>query len=190
MSEFEPTEVERGEVTWDASREDVHMNLEATLTERIGAAGAKLHTGRSRNDQVATDMRLWTRRACAATEARLDRLLCVLATRAAGCVDVLMPGYTHLQRAQPVRLAHHLLAWAEMLDRDRGRLAVAVEDYWSGTQIVVAAWESWAAGEVSAERTASAAPTPALWSTAMAPLDDGWVLFGEDDEGALWAVIF
>ena len=115
-------EVERGELAWDASREDVHMNIEALLTERIGSAGARLHTGRSRNDQVATDMRMWTRDACAATMGRIDGLLAVLATQARAHVDVLLPGYTHLQRAQPVRLAHHLLAWSEMLERDRGRL--------------------------------------------------------------------
>lgn len=114
--------IARGEMQWDAAREDVHMNIEATLTDRIGSVGGKLHTGRSRNDQVATDMRLWTREACERTAARIDRFLAVLAIRAAGTVEVLMPGYTHLQRAQPVRLAHHLLAWAEMLERDRGRL--------------------------------------------------------------------
>ncbi|MBX3248233.1 MAG: argininosuccinate lyase [Myxococcales bacterium] len=115
-------EVAEGSFVWDAAREDVHMNIEATLTERVGPVGGKLHTARSRNDQVATDMRLWTREACRATAARIDRFLAVLAVRAANTVDVLLPGYTHLQRAQPVRLAHHLLAWAEMLDRDRGRL--------------------------------------------------------------------
>lgn len=115
-------EIARGEMQWDPALEDVHMNVEATLTERIGDAGGRLHTGRSRNDQVATDMRIWTREACTATAQRIDHLLAVLATRAAGTVDVLMPGYTHLQRAQPVRLAHHLLAWCEMLERDRGRL--------------------------------------------------------------------
>ncbi len=115
-------EIERGEMVWDDAREDVHMNIEARLTERIGAAGARLHTGRSRNDQVATDMRLWTREACEATMGRIDALMGVLAVQARAQVDVLMPGYTHLQRAQPVRLAHHLLAWSEMLDRDRGRL--------------------------------------------------------------------
>ncbi len=115
-------EIERGELTWDAAREDVHMNIEAVLTERIGAAGARLHTARSRNDQVATDMRLWTREACTMTMARLDRLQAVLAAQARAHLDALMPGYTHLQRAQPVRLAHHLLAWTEMLERDRGRL--------------------------------------------------------------------
>jgi argininosuccinate lyase len=116
------SEVQAGTVKWDPAREDVHMNLESVLTERIGEAGARLHTGRSRNDQVATDMRLWTKRACLETATRIDRFLCVLLTRAERAVDVLLPGYTHLQRAQPVRLAHHLLAWCEMLERDRGRL--------------------------------------------------------------------
>jgi argininosuccinate lyase len=115
-------EVEAGDLAWDPAREDVHMNVEALLTERIGEPGGRLHTGRSRNDQVATDMRLWTREACHATMARIDRLMGVLHMRASEHVDHLMPGYTHLQRAQPVRLAHHLLAWTEMLDRDRGRL--------------------------------------------------------------------
>jgi argininosuccinate lyase len=116
------SEVHAGTVKWDPAREDVHMNLESVLTERIGEAGARLHTGRSRNDQVATDMRLWTKRACLETATRIDRFLCVLLARAERAVDVLLPGYTHLQRAQPVRLAHHLLAWCEMLERDRGRL--------------------------------------------------------------------
>jgi argininosuccinate lyase len=115
-------EVAAGNLAWDPAREDVHMNVEAVLTERIGEAGGRLHTGRSRNDQVATDMRLWTREACHATMRRIDRFMQVLHRRAAQHIDVLMPGYTHLQRAQPVRLAHHLLAWSEMLERDRGRL--------------------------------------------------------------------
>jgi argininosuccinate lyase len=115
-------EIAKGELAWSDAREDVHMNIEAVLTERIGQAGARLHTARSRNDQVATDMRLWTREACQHTMRRIDVLMQVLHERAAGTVDVLMPGYTHLQRAQPVRLAHHLLAWTEMLERDRGRL--------------------------------------------------------------------
>ncbi len=115
-------EIASGDFAWDDSREDVHMNVEATLTERIGEAGAKLHTARSRNDQVATDMKMWTRQACRETAARIDRLLAVLAVRAGQRLDLLLPGYTHLQRAQPVRLAHHLLAWCEMLGRDRARL--------------------------------------------------------------------
>lgn len=118
-------EIERGEMPWDPAKEDVHMNVESLLTERIGAAGARLHTGRSRNDQVATDMRLWTRDAIAATTARIDRVLAVLVRRAPEHMDHLLPGYTHLQRAQPMRLSHHLLAWAQMLERDRGRLTDA-----------------------------------------------------------------
>jgi argininosuccinate lyase len=118
-------EIERGEMAWRADREDVHMNVEALLTERIGEAGGRLHTGRSRNDQVATDMRLWTRSACERVMEKLDRLIAVLAVRAEGEIDVLVPGYTHLQRAQPVRLSHHLLAWCEMLERDRDRFADA-----------------------------------------------------------------
>ena len=119
--------IERGEFEWDDSKEDVHMNIEAALTSAIGDAGGRLHTGRSRNDQVATDMRLWTRQACDSVVADIDALLEVLADKADGHLDFLMPGYTHLQRAQPVRLAHHLLAWAEMLDRDRGRLVDAAK---------------------------------------------------------------
>ncbi|MCB9592040.1 MAG: argininosuccinate lyase [Sandaracinaceae bacterium] len=118
-------EIARGEMTWDPALEDVHMNVESRLSARIGAPGGRLHTGRSRNDQVATDMRLWTKEAIQGTCARLDRLLAVIVGRAPGLVDHLLPGYTHLQRAQPMRLAHHLLAWAEMLERDRGRLVDA-----------------------------------------------------------------
>ncbi len=117
--------LERGEFEWDDSKEDVHMNIEAALTRAVGEAGGRLHTGRSRNDQVATDMRLWTRQACTSAVADIDGLLEVLADKADAHLDFLMPGYTHLQRAQPIRLAHHLLAWAEMLDRDRGRLVDA-----------------------------------------------------------------
>jgi len=120
-------DIERGEMRWDAAREDVHMNIEAVLTERIGAAGGRLHTARSRNDQVATDLRLWARESCLGTVARIDRLLSVLLAKAAANVEVLMPGYTHMQRAQPVRLAHHILAWSEMLERDRGRLTDAAK---------------------------------------------------------------
>lgn len=115
-------EIERGEMSWDEAKEDVHMNVEALLTSRIGEAGGRLHTGRSRNDQVATDMRLWTREAIDDTARRIDRFLAVIAARAPSLMDHLLPGYTHLQRAQPVRLSHHVLAWAAMLERDRGRL--------------------------------------------------------------------
>ncbi len=118
-------EIASGRFVWREDREDVHMNVEAALTERIGEAGGRLHTGRSRNDQVATDLKLWTRRACLRVVRRIDRFHEVLVARAEETVDVLLPGYTHLQRAQPVRLAHHLLAWAEMFERDRGRLVDA-----------------------------------------------------------------
>jgi argininosuccinate lyase len=120
-------EVEAGTLAWDPALEDVHMNLEAALGERIGSVARKLHTGRSRNDQVATDLRLWSRRAVDRLDAgcvAMERALVGLAERelAAGTV---MPGTTHIQPAQPVLLAHHLLAYVEMLERDRGRFADA-----------------------------------------------------------------
>jgi len=121
------SQIERGELVLDPDKEDVHMNIESALTEAIGETGGRLHTARSRNDQVATDMRLWTRQACEATTSDIDRLLAVLADKAEAHIDYLMPGYTHLQRAQPTRLAHHLLAWAEMLERDRSRLVDAAK---------------------------------------------------------------
>lgn len=119
-------EIERGDFRWDASREDVHMNVEARLTELIGPLGGKLHTGRSRNDQVATDLRLWTRERCVEVVSALDDLASAIVTRAGAEIDVLMPAYTHLQRAQPSRLSHHLLAWQELLWRDRGRVVDAM----------------------------------------------------------------
>lgn len=119
-------EIERGELRWDPVKEDVHMNIEARLIELCGAAGAKLHTGRSRNDQVATDLRLFCRRRAEETLAALAELAGVLLDRAEDEIDVLMPTYTHLQRAQPSRLSHHLMAWQEMLWRDRGRLEDAM----------------------------------------------------------------
>jgi argininosuccinate lyase len=115
-------EVRQGNMKWDSALEDVHMNVEARLTSLIGPLGGKLHTGRSRNDQVATDLRLWARRAATEIGEAIDALSSVLLDRAEEHVTTLVPGYTHLQRAQPVRLAHHLLAWFEMLRRDRGRL--------------------------------------------------------------------
>jgi argininosuccinate lyase len=101
------------------------MNVEARLTDDIGDAGRRLHTARSRNDQVATDLRLYARAAAADLVRAVDDLRRGLVARAREHVDTLMPGYTHLQRAQPVRLAHHLLAYVEMLGRDRGRLVDA-----------------------------------------------------------------
>ena len=114
-----------GELAWDAALEDVHMNVEARLIEEIGDAGRRLHTARSRNDQVATDLRLYARAACERLVAAIDDLRRALVAQARAHVDTLVPGYTHLQRAQPVRLAHHLLAYDAMLARDRGRLTDA-----------------------------------------------------------------
>ena len=116
-------EIDRGEFVFKPELEDIHMNIEKALTDRIGPAGAKLHTARSRNDQVNLDFRLYLR-----DEAdTLDALLCAtqkaFARRARKYLGVVMPGYTHLQRAQPVLLSHHLLAYVEMLQRDRERLA-------------------------------------------------------------------
>jgi argininosuccinate lyase len=118
-------DVENGDIRWDPALEDVHMNLEAALTERLGPIAGKLHTGRSRNDQVATDLRLWTRRAID----RLDRELLDYEGALVGLAeregDAVLPGSTHTQPAQPVLLGHHLLAYVEMAERDRGRLADA-----------------------------------------------------------------
>ncbi len=118
-------EISAGRLAWDDAREDVHMNIEARLIELIGPVGGKLHTGRSRNDQVATDLRLYTRRRLGEALTALAALREAIVEQASGHVDTLLPGYTHLQRAQPVRLAHHLLAWSEMLERDAGRLVDA-----------------------------------------------------------------
>jgi len=114
--------IEAGQFQWSEALEDVHMNIEAALTEAIGAAGKKLHTGRSRNDQVATDIRLWLRDEIDAILAELLRLQGALVELAEREADTIMPGFTHLQTAQPVTFGHHLLAWYEMLGRDRGRL--------------------------------------------------------------------
>jgi len=115
-------EIANGRFAWEEGLEDVHMNIEHALAKRVPAA-AKLHTGRSRNDQVATDMRLFLKEACAALGARVLAAERALLAAAGANRGVLLPGYTHLQRAQPVGAAHHLLAWTEMLERDRTRLA-------------------------------------------------------------------
>tara|TARA_B110000037_G_scaffold219972_1_gene286422 strand:+ start:76937 stop:78334 length:1398 start_codon:yes stop_codon:yes gene_type:complete len=121
------TEVENGEMEWEARYEDVHMNIEQRLTSRVPAA-AKLHTARSRNDQVATDMRLWFRWAGESIDATLKHCIATLLSQAEKTQTVYIPGYTHLQRAQPVSMAHHLLAYVEMLGRDRKRFSRLVED--------------------------------------------------------------
>lgn len=116
------SEIESGEFAWSIALEDVHMNIEAALTARIGDIGKKLHTGRSRNDQVATDIRLWLRDEIDAIGLLLSALQTGMIELASTESDTIMPGFTHLQTAQPVTFGHHLLAWNEMLERDFGRL--------------------------------------------------------------------
>ena len=116
------SEVELGQFQWSVALEDVHMNIEARLTEKIGVTGKKLHTGRSRNDQVATDIRLYLRDEIDNIADALTFLQRGLIALAAQETDTIMPGFTHLQTAQPVTFGHHLLAWNEMLERDYGRL--------------------------------------------------------------------
>jgi argininosuccinate lyase len=116
-------DIEQGNFAWLIELEDVHMNIEARLTDRIGIAGKKLHTGRSRNDQVATDMRLFLRHEIDQIEAGLVRLSEVLLDLAEAEAETIMPGFTHLQVAQPITFGHHMMAWYEMLQRDRGRLS-------------------------------------------------------------------
>ena len=114
-------EIERGEFEWSIELEDVHMNIEAALTKKIGITGKKLHTGRSRNDQVATDIRLYLRDEIDLILSEITRLQQGLLEIAEREADTIMPGFTHLQTAQPVTFGHHLLAWFEMLTRDYGR---------------------------------------------------------------------
>jgi argininosuccinate lyase len=116
------TEIEAGRFEWRRELEDVHMNIEAELTRRIGDAGKRLHTGRSRNDQVATDLRLYVRDTIDALLPVIDALGRALLDLAAREADTVMPGFTHLQIAQPVSFGHHMLAWREQLLRDRARL--------------------------------------------------------------------
>jgi len=118
-------EIERGEFQWRRDLEDVHLNIEARLTELIGVAGKRLHTGRSRNDQVATDLRLYLRGQIDLIQGELRRLQRSLVALASAHCETIMPGYTHLQVAQPVVFGHHLLAYVEMLERDGERLTQA-----------------------------------------------------------------
>ena len=120
-------EIESGSFSFSEELEDIHMNVEARLSELIGEAGAKLHTGRSRNDQVATDFRLYLKRAAGEAAEAVGRLMKAVVAAAETCQDVVIPAYTHLQRAQPVSFAHHLLAYVEMLERDRRRFLWAAE---------------------------------------------------------------
>ena len=115
-------DIEAGRFEWDPQLEDVHMNIEAALTQRIGEAGKKLHTGRSRNDQVATDMRLYLRDGIDDLQIRLSQLMGAILNLAEQHTDTLMPGFTHMQTAQPVTFGHHMMAWQQMLVRDHDRL--------------------------------------------------------------------
>ncbi len=125
-------EIEAGEFPFSVALEDIHMNIESALTERIGEAGKRLHTARSRNDQIALDMHLYMRRAIVMTGAALLELLAALRETATKYSEVIMPGYTHLQRAQPILLSHHLLAYFSMFARDYRRLAGC----WAGADIM------------------------------------------------------
>src|SRR5579859_385237 len=117
------SEIEAGSFRFQVALEDIHMNVEARLSELIGPAAGRLHTARSRNDQVATDFRLWVRDAIDALDRQLQGLQRALIGRAEQHAATIMPGFTHLQPAQPVTFGHHLLAYVEMFGRDRGRLA-------------------------------------------------------------------
>ena len=121
LSEIEQ-EIAGGQFTFEAGQEDIHTHIENALTEKVGSAGAKLHAGRSRNDQIATDMRLWTREEIDRVVSLIHEFQSALVEMAGRHADLLMPGYTHLQRAMPITAGHAFLAYVEMLERDRGRL--------------------------------------------------------------------
>ncbi len=120
-------EIEEGKFEWKEEYEDVHLNLEAALTERLGETGAKLHTGRSRNDQIALDMRLYVREASDRVCKAITEVQKAILSLAEAYADVIMPGYTHLQRAQPVLFSHHIMAYFWMLERDKGRFSDAAQ---------------------------------------------------------------
>ncbi len=119
-------EIEKGEFEWREEYEDIHLNIEAALIERLGETGAKLHTGRSRNDQIALDMRLYVREAAERVREAIGRVQKALLDLAEENIDVVMPGYTHLQKAQPVLFSHHIMAYFWMLERDKGRFSDAL----------------------------------------------------------------
>ena len=118
-------DIQSGSLAIDPDAEDIHTFIEAELTSRIGSAGKRLHTARSRNDQVALDLRLYLRGECDAVAAQVKELVLILCAKAEAYADAVMPGYTHLQRAQPITFGHHMMAYAEMLQRDLGRIADA-----------------------------------------------------------------
>jgi len=134
-------QIEQGTFSFDPALEDIHMNIETRLTEKIGDIAGKLHTARSRNDQIALDMRLYTKEAIGETIRRLKELQRAIMDVAEGNKSVVMPGYTHLQRAQPVLLAHHFLAYFEMLQRDISRF----RDCLRRTDVLPWAAEHWLA---------------------------------------------
>ena len=120
-------DVEAGKIEWMVDAEDIHMNVETILTQRIGEAGKRLHTGRSRNDQVALDVRMYAKKACRETEEMLNDLLEAILDIAQDNLHTIMPGYTHMQKAQPITLAHHMMAYFEMFLRDRRRFRAAYD---------------------------------------------------------------
>ena len=121
------TEIAQGTFTFDEAMEDIHMNIEHRLGQLIGDAAGRLHTARSRNDQVATDFKLWTRTQCDLAIDALDRVIAALLTQAEAGIDIIMPGFTHLQIAQPITWGHHMMAYVEMFARDRSRFCDARE---------------------------------------------------------------
>ncbi|NDL66920.1 argininosuccinate lyase [Anaerotalea alkaliphila] len=124
--------IENGDAAFDIDAEDIHMNIEKMLIQRIGDVGKKLHTGRSRNDQVALDMRMYVREEIRVLQSMVADLHRVLLDQSAEHLDTIMPGYTHLQKAQPITFAHHLMAYFEMLKRDTQRLS----DVWKRTNVL------------------------------------------------------
>ena len=120
-------DVKAGKIEWMVDAEDIHMNVETILTQRIGEAGKRLHTGRSRNDQVALDVRMYAKLACQETVAMLEDLLDAILTHAQENLHTIMPGYTHMQKAQPITLAHHMMAYFQMFLRDRRRFRNAYD---------------------------------------------------------------
>ena len=121
-------QIERGEFSFDIALEDIHMNIEKRLTEAIGEAGGRLHTARSRNDQVALDTHMYVRRQVVEVQRLIEDLQRALVETAAKYSDVIMPGYTHLQRAQPILFSHHLMAYFAMLSRERWTMSMEAAD--------------------------------------------------------------
>ena len=154
------SEIESGAFDWKLALEDVHLNIEARLTQLVGDAGKRLHTGRSRNDQVATDIRLWLRGEIDLITGLLRELQGALVDVAEKNVDVILPGFTHLQVAQPVSYAHHLLAYVEMFKRDAARL----QDVRQRTNTLPLG----AAASTSCHWAARRSPAPPTRSTASA----------------------